>query len=174
MSQGDNCDVESLARAGQRRFRAGLDLRQRHEAQGRAGFGEHGAGGILQRAFGEAGGFAGALDPGFSDDEARPRRREEADLHLQRHRRGVAAEPPDHRMRHRRVDPAGDEPALHHPARMAHVQPRLILDHRAPALHGHDAALAEGLVDVGGIGRSGHGEGLGMGALSALYKGGAP
>ena len=101
----------------------------------RGRLGQHLAGLVADQAFDERRSILPrALDPGFGDDEAGRRGFEETDLDLQRQRIGRSLGLRHHDMRHRRIDPAGDEAALHDAAGMAHVHARAIVDDGASAL----------------------------------------
>jgi hypothetical protein len=77
---------------------------------------------------------AASLDPGFGDDETGRCRLQEADLDLERQRIGGVRRLRHHDMRHRRIDPASDEAALHDAAGMAHVHARAVMDDGAALL----------------------------------------
>ena len=93
----------------------------RHETNGRRALRQRRTIAVKESTLGEDRLLAGPFDPPFGDDDPRCGRLEEAHLDLQGGdpvRGGVAG---DASVRHCRVDPAGDEPALGHASGVAHL-----------------------------------------------------
>ena len=132
----------------------------RHETNGRRALRQHRTIGVKESTLGENRLLAGPFDPPFSDDDPRCGRLEEAHLDLQGGdpvRGGVAG---DASVRHCRIDPAGDEPALGYASGVTHLrfarefEPRptelaVGFKYSAVAERGHHLGREIGLVCVG-------------------------